>query len=58
MYANKLVNGAPAKSIQTTQAWLPALAFTSVFLTKEGSDEVSEDMTVIKHICTRTAKGY
>lgn len=57
LHANKLVNGAP-KSIQPTQAWLAALAATTIFLTNEGSGELSGHMTVIKHICTGTTKGY
>lgn len=51
-----MVNGAPAKNIQTTQAWLAALAATTIFLTKGGTDEMSGDMTVIKHILTETSK--
>lgn len=56
LHDKKLVNGAPAKSIQTTQAWLAALAATNIFLTKGGTDELSGDMTVIKHILTATSK--
>lgn len=57
LHDKKLVNGAPAKSIQTIQAWLAALAATTIFLTKGGADELSGDMTVIKHILTETAPG-